>query len=131
MLAIRRKNNHVWEFPKGRRLSKTESVVRTAIREFREETGIQAPYIPSELGYHTYPTRYEDKKMVVWFWLHVEEDVSDQIWYREARTEDIRWFTTSQLCNSFNKFKGSDRVKELAVKALGFANKRTIISRLT
>ena len=69
--------------------------------------------------------------MVVWFWLHVEEDVSDQIRCREARTEDIRWFTTSQLCNSFNKFKGGDEVKELAVKALGFANKRTIISRLT
>ena len=50
-----RKNNHAWEFPKGRRLSKTESVVRTAIREFREETGIQAPYIPSELGYGTPP----------------------------------------------------------------------------
>ena len=50
-----RKNNHAWEFPKGRRLSKTESVVRTAIREFREETGIQAPYIPSELGYRTPP----------------------------------------------------------------------------
>ena len=55
VLAIRRKNNHVWEFPKGRRLSKTESVVRTAIREFREETGIQAPYRPSELGYRTPP----------------------------------------------------------------------------
>ena len=35
--------------------------------------------------------------MVVWFWLHVEEDVSDQIQCREARTKDIRWFVFIML----------------------------------
>eukprot|EP00959_Pyramimonas_sp_CCMP1952_P186404 3897951-Pyramimonas_sp.AAC.1 len=55
--------------------------------------------------------------MVVWFWLHMDEDVvDDQIQYREVRTVDARWSTTSQLCNSVNKFKGGYKMRELAVK---------------
>eukprot|EP00959_Pyramimonas_sp_CCMP1952_P215251 4503956-Pyramimonas_sp.AAC.1 len=70
--------------------------------------------------------------MVFWFWLRMDEDaVDDHIQHREVRTVDARWFTTSQLCNSVNKFKGGYKMKELAVKALGLANQCAITSRHT
>lgn len=89
MLFILRRG--YWDLPKGK-IEKNETIEEAAIREVKEETGIDHLKITGSplVGYHTY--RIEQKRILkptYWFPMYsedkilnlqVEEDIEDAIW---------------------------------------------------
>ena len=135
VLAIRKNRNWYWEFPKGRRAFTAEQSIETAKRELAEETGICVADLGDgqqsslvDFGTQSYSTKFEPYKRVTWYWLHLEVDVDDMFQNREWSTREVGWFTSSQLWDYRNKFKGGSSTQELAEQALGFARRRATIS---
>ena len=95
----------------------------TAIREFQEETGVNLNFLDKddliELGSQTYSTRYEDKKTVKWYWTHSHVHIDHQFQRKEYGTEQVAWFTETQLQWGIY-IKGGEDMLELAKKALDF-----------
>ena len=122
ILVIKRKHAKCWEFPKGRR-NIGEDLKMTAIREFQEETGVNLKFLDKgdliELGSQTYSTRYEDKKTVKWYWTHFHVHIDHQFQHKEYGTEQMAWFTETQLQRDIY-IKGGEDMLELAKKALDF-----------
>ena len=109
--------------------------IETAKRELAEETGICVADVGDgqqsslvDFGTQSYSTKFEPYKRVTWYWLHLEVDVDDMFQNREWSTREVGWFTSSQLWDYCNKFKGGSSTQELAEQALGFARRRATIS---
>ena len=127
ILVTKRRHANRWEFPKGRRnIGEDQDLKMTAIREFQEETGVNLNFLDKddfiELGSETYSTRYEDKKIVKWYWLHLHVHVDHQFKDKEYSTEQVAWFTETQLQRDIY-IKGGKGMLELAKKALDFVRR--------
>ena len=128
VLMIKRSWNKVWEFPKGRRRH-PECLRATALREFEEETGANLDdWGPSgaqralmiDVGTSEYSTPYELRKIVQWYWVHSTHFLD--LWPREARTNEVAWFTARQLHDV--AVKGGWYMKGMGEQALSFASGR-------
>lgn len=89
ILTIYRRKN--WDFPKGK-IEGKETIKQTAIRECKEECGLDNLVIEKKLGvtYHTFGTKEKRKlKVSTWFLMHTkdmkltpqkEEDIEEAKW---------------------------------------------------
>ena len=87
ILFIYRANK--WDLPKGR-AEKNEEIEKTAIREVKEEVGIQNIVIEKFLTntYHLYPSRGKDRlKKTYWYLMRTDVDATLQPLLEEGITE--------------------------------------------
>jgi len=90
-LVVQRKrepNRNCWSFPGGRR--KIESIVETAMREAKEETGVEIH--PHELGGPLIGYWYPDHRVIVFnAWLLDEDHRRSQSLVHDEGVQDVRW----------------------------------------
>ena len=95
--------NQVWDLPKGK-LEKGESALNAALREVKEETGINHVNIVSEpfFTYHIYLSAFQLSykqiylKETTWFQMEVltKQNINPQF---EEGIERLEWFTKDML----------------------------------
>ena len=100
ILVAKHSYHHGWVFPKGligdREDNKHEGKEETAIREVKEETGIDAE-IEEKLTPVTYWYKWEEekiKKTVYYFTMkHLGGDIND----RDEEMEEVEWIKASEV----------------------------------
>lgn len=87
ILLIKHINSGHWSFPKGH-VEQNETEVETALREVKEETGIDVLIDPSFRETVTYFPRKDTQKIVVYF---IGKAKSYEYLRQEDEIADIRW----------------------------------------
>lgn len=103
VLLILQKNNNFWGFPKGH-MEKGENELQTALREVKEEVGLDVK-IDQEKRYSlNYTIRNEIDKTSVFY---VATPTGGKLQKQESEVEDIKWCSFQDALNrlSFNDLK--------------------------
>jgi len=111
VLLVRR--NEDWQLPKGL-AERSEKFEETALREVREETGINAKLM-KKIGKINYWYRKEDKLIykVVHFFLM--ESVGGNIEEHDYEMDEVKWFSIDEACEIVS-FKNERDLIELLKK---------------
>lgn len=108
-LLIKNKRSSHWSFPKGH-VEKGENEIQTALREVKEETGIDALIIDGFKAKSEYSIRHKIEK-TVYIFAATCESVETKI--QESEIEDYRWLEYQN-----------------AIKNLKFENDKNILHRV-
>lgn len=104
------KRSGVWDLPKGK-VDAGETIKQAAIREVKEETGIESVSIVKELSptYHIYPLDHEWVfKKTYWFLMlgskgrlrpQAEERISEAVWMNEHSVKKVIPLMYASLLN--------------------------------
>jgi 8-oxo-dGTP pyrophosphatase MutT (NUDIX family) len=109
MVLLTRRNED-WQFPKGR-VEKGERIEETAVREVREETGVEASIV-KPLGRKNYWDYREDRRIYKTVHFFLMEAVRENRKQRDREMDEVRWFNL-----------------EDAVKKISYRNERDILER--
>lgn len=103
-------SNGCWSFPKGH-MERAESEERTALRELREETGLEAVLMPDFRELTEYPMGNNRRKQVVLFLGHVTGEPA----LEEREITSFRWATPKEAKALLLKEQhpAIDRVREV------------------
>lgn len=116
VLITKHSQNHHWGFPKGW-IEEGQSIEEAAIREVREEGGVEAKII-DKVGHTKYMYTLKGEKIfkVVTYFLmkYISGDPKDHDW----EMEDAGWFTTEEALKTLD----FSRDKDLLKKALEMRN---------
>lgn len=109
MVLLARRNED-WQFPKGQ-VEKGERIEETAVREVREETGIEARIVKplGRINYWYYREGRRTYKTVHFFLM---EAVKENMERRDSEMDEVRWFNL-----------------EDAIKKISYRNERDILER--
>lgn len=114
VLLTQHSSNHYWGFPKGH--PKTgESMKEAALREVKEEAGIEAEII-EKVGDTKYIFTMEGEKIFKMVTLYMMKYLSGDIKNHDWEVEKAEWFTPEEALEKLN-FKDE---KELLKRALAF-----------
>lgn len=108
ILLIKHINSGHWSFPKGH-VEQGENEMETALREVREETGIDIMIDPSFRETVTYFPRKDTQKIVVYF---IGKAKNHEYTPQEEEISEIRWVDIGH-----------------AVQLLTYENDKTIVNR--
>ena len=112
ILLIKHANSGHWSFPKGH-VEAGETDVETAVREIKEETGVDALIDTRFREVVTYSPKKDVLKDVVYFFATTNDyETSNQ----EEEVSDIRWMDMDKVIGSVS-YKND---KELVKKAIAF-----------
>ena len=104
-----------WSFPKGR-VDEGESIVKTAKREVREETGITASLLPNGyLGKAEGTSSFTHYYMMV----RVSGEPGAET---DGESEKVEWVTWAE---AFRRVRGSSRDRDILLKAWDYTRKLT------
>ena len=109
MVLLTRRNED-WQFPKGR-VEKGERIEETAVREVREETGVEARIV-KPLGRINYWYYREGRRIYKTVHFFLMEAVRENWKQRDSEMDEVRWFNL-----------------EDAVKKISYRNERDILER--
>jgi len=109
MVLLARRNED-WQFPKGQ-VEKGERIEETAVREVREETGIEARII-KPLGRINYWYYREGRRIYKTVHFFLMEAVKENMERRDSEMDEVRWFNL-----------------EDAIKKISYRNERDILER--
>lgn len=115
ILLIKNKRSAHWGFPKGH-IEKGESEVDTAIRETKEETGLDIDILDGFSAKSEYTIQGRVEKAVVIF---LAKAVSDAVTVQEEEIDEYVWASDKEAL-SMLKF---DNDKNILAKALDFLSK--------
>jgi len=107
MVLLARRNED-WQFPKGQ-VEKGERIEETAVREVREETGIEARII-KPLGRINYWYYREGRRIYKTVHFFLMEAVKENMERRDSEMDEVRWFNL-----------------EDAIKKISYRNERDIL----
>lgn len=95
VLVTQHSQNHHWSFPKGLLDHPGQTTQESALREVREEGGVEAEIV-GKVGYSKYVYTLNNEKIfkIVTYFLmeYVSGDIKDHDW----EVEDIGWFTPKE-----------------------------------
>ena len=115
ILLIKHANSGHWSFPKGH-VEAGETEVETAVREIKEETGVNAVIDTRFREVVTYSPKKDVLKDVVYFFATTEDyETSNQ----EEEVSEIKWMDMDKVLGSVS-YKND---KELVKKAIAFYKK--------
>ncbi|MBQ7816589.1 MAG: NUDIX domain-containing protein [Oscillospiraceae bacterium] len=115
ILLIKHANSGHWSFPKGH-VEAGETEVQTAMREIKEETGVNASVDTRFREVVTYSPKKDVIKDVVYFFATTE---NYETYNQEEEVSDICWVNIDRAIKSVS-YKND---KELVRKAIGFYHK--------
>lgn len=100
ILAIYRRGH--WDLPKGK-LEKNESIEEAAMREVREETGIQNIDLGFHVGktYHTYSTKKHKRVLKVSYWYHMNSKDIELTPQAEEDIEKAEWVNLENFVTDY------------------------------
>ncbi len=104
VLLIKNHNAKYWSFPKGH-IEKDESEIQTAIREVKEETGLDIELYKHYRQISDYNPYGRIKKRVVFF---MGESSTDEVLKQEEEIDSYKWVTFKQaekLCSYENDIR--------------------------
>ena len=109
VLLVRR--DEYWQLPKGL-VERNESFEETAVREVKEETGMDAE-IMKKIGKINYWYRKEDKRIykVVHFFLM--ESKGGSIEEHDHEMDEVKWFSIDEACEIISFKNEGDLIKTL------------------
>ena len=117
VLIVYEKNRNFWGFPKGH-IEEGETEVQTALREVKEEVGIDVKVIDEK---YRYAINYiiEDKQIDKTSIFYIAEPIDDniKITNQEAEIEDSKWVTVEEAYKLLT-FENSKEVLRKACKDL-------------
>ena len=117
VLIVYEKNRNFWGFPKGH-IEKGETEVQTALREVKEEVGIDVKVLDEK---YRYAINYiiEDKQIDKTSIFYIAEPIDDniKITNQEAEIEDSKWVTVEEAYKLLT-FENSKEVLRKACKDL-------------
>lgn len=110
ILLIKHVNSGHWSFPKGH-VEKDETEIQTALREIKEETGIDVIIDPTFRETVSYSPKKDTQKIVVYFiakaknydYIPQEEEISDIKWVEIGRAGSVLTYENDR--NIVNKAK--------------------------
>jgi len=110
ILLIKHINSGHWSFPKGH-VEEGETEMETAVREIKEETGIDVIVDPTYRETVSYSPRKDTQKVVVYFiakaknydFIAQEEEIAEIRWVEVGRTSSILTYENDRTI--VNKFK--------------------------
>lgn len=115
VLIVYEKNRNFWGFPKGH-IEEGETEVQTALREVKEEVGIDVKVLDEKYRYainYIIEDKQIDKTSIFYIAETIEDDVN--ITNQEAEIEDSKWVTIEDAFNILT-FDNSKEVLEKAWK---------------
>lgn len=112
VLLTQHSSNHYWGFPKGHP-KEGENMKQTALREVKEEAGVEAEII-EKAGDTKYIFTMEGEKIFKVVTLYLMKYLKGDIKNHDWEVEKVGWFTTEQALEKLS-FKDE---KELLKKAL-------------
>lgn len=112
ILLIKHSNSGHWSFPKGH-VEVGETEVETAVREIKEETGVDAVIDTRFRTVVTYSPKKDVIKDVVYFFATTENYETKN---QEEEVAEVRWVDIDKALGSVS-YKND---KELVRKAIGF-----------
>lgn len=104
---------YAWTFPKGR-VDEGENLVKTAKREVREESGIEASLLPGG-----YLGSAEGTSSVTHYYMMVRVGGEPGVG-TDGETEKVEWVTWPE---AFNRIRGSSRDKKILLRAWDYTRK--------
>ena len=96
VLLVYEKNMNFWGFPKGH-MEKEENEIETALREVKEEVGIDVKINNKKRYVLNYNIRNEIDKTTV---LYVAVHKNDKIIMQESEIEDAKWCNFEEALNT-------------------------------
>ena len=96
VLLVYEKNMNFWGFPKGH-MEKEENEIETALREVKEEVGIDVKINNKKRYVLNYNIRNEIDKTTV---LYVAVPKNDKIIMQESEIEDAKWCNFEEALNT-------------------------------
>lgn len=115
ILLIKHANSGHWSFPKGH-VEAGETEVQTAVREIKEETGVNALIDTRFREVVTYSPKKDVLKDVVYFFATTKDYATSN---QEEEVSDIRWMDMDNVLGNVS-YKND---KELVKKAINFYKK--------
>ncbi len=114
MIRVARADGHAWTLPKGW-VEKGEDLEQTAVREVREETGLQAKVL-RKLGEITYEFYAKPERSRVLKTVHVFllECLGGDTAEHDDEVEEVRWFTLDEAVRTLT-YKNEREMLEKAV----------------
>ncbi|MDD3191800.1 MAG: GNAT family N-acetyltransferase [Bacilli bacterium] len=112
ILLIKQLHGRHWSFPKGH-MEQNESEEETAVREVKEESGMDIQLIEGFREVNTYPISRNKLKDVIYF---LGRAISKQVCKQEEEIEAIGWFT---VLEAYEKITFENDV-EILRKAMNF-----------
>jgi 8-oxo-dGTP pyrophosphatase MutT (NUDIX family) len=109
MVLLARRNEN-WQFPKGQ-VEKGEKIEETAVREVREETGIEARIV-KPLGRINYWYYREGRRIYKTVHFFLMEAVRENMEQRDNEMDEVHWFNL-----------------EDAIRKISYRNERDILER--
>ena len=109
MVLLARRNED-WQFPKGQ-VEKGERIEETAVREVREETGIEARIV-KPLGRINYWYYREGRRIYKTVHFFLMEAVRENMEQRDNEMDEVHWFNL-----------------EDAIRKISYRNERDILER--
>jgi 8-oxo-dGTP pyrophosphatase MutT (NUDIX family) len=115
LIRVARADGHAWTLPKGW-VEKGEDLEQTAVREVREETGLQAKVL-RKLGEITYEFYAKPERSRVLKTVHVFllECLGGDTAEHDDEVEEVRWFTLDEAVRTLT-YKNE---REMLEKAIG------------
>lgn len=104
-----------WSWPKGK-IDKSERSVDAAVREIKEEVGLNNIRVLGKIGRSNYFFRLKGELIfkTVFFFL-VEANSEEKLKVQKSEIEDARWFKPKEALDSV-KYKGAKELLEKAIK---------------
>lgn len=96
VLLVYEKNRNFWGFPKGH-VEDSESEIETALREVKEEVGLDVEINPNKRYTLNYIIRDEIDKTSVFY---LATTKSDDIKMQESEIENVKWCTFEEALNT-------------------------------
>ena len=110
VLLVYEKNRNFWGFPKGH-VEEKENEIQTALREVKEETGLDVEIISDKRYKLHYIIRDEIDKTVI---LYLAKPINNVITKQESEIEEANWFSYRDAINTLT----FDHTKELFKEVL-------------
>lgn len=117
ILLIKHVNSGHWSFPKGH-VEKDESEEETALREIKEETGVDVLINTSFRETVTYSPRKDSQKLVVYF---IAKAKSYDFTPQEEEISEIRWVDISHA-GAILTYENDKTIVNKAKTAIKFEN---------
>ena len=112
ILLIKHANSGHWSFPKGH-VEAGETELETAVREIKEETGVDALVDTRFRQVVTYSPKKDVLKDVIYFFATTDNDATEK---QESEVSEIMWVDIDKALNSVS-YRND---KELITKAIRF-----------
>lgn len=110
VLLVYEKNRNFWGFPKGH-TEENENEIQTALREVKEEVGLDVEIISDKRYKLHYIIRDEIDKTVI---LYLATPINSNITKQESEIQEANWFSYSDAINTLT----FDHTKELFKEVL-------------